>query len=78
MTETFGEDIWINRELRKPALRKVAALLEIVTSFLSQIERNEREAIKEMLSVPANTLEYPERKAEIYFIKSQIQENLAA
>lgn len=74
MTETFGEYIRKLREQRKLPLRKVAAALDIDTSILSKIERNEREAIKEMLPVLASTLEYPEKNIEIYFIKSQIQE----
>ena len=74
MTETFGEYIRRLREQRKLPLRKVAAALDIDTSILSKIERNEREAIKEMLPVLANTLDFSERELEIYFIKSQIQE----
>jgi len=78
MTETFGEYIRKLRVQQKLPLRKIAAALDIDTSILSKIERNEREAAKEMLPILASTLEYPEKDLEIYFIKSQIQEKFGA
>lgn len=74
MNETFGEYIRNLREKRKLPLRKVAAALDIDTSILSKIERNEREAIKEMIPILADSLEYPEKEIEITFIKTQIIE----
>ena len=74
MNETFGEYIRSLREKKKLPLRKVAAALDIDTSILSKIERNEREAIKEMIPILADSLEHPEKEIEITFIKTQIME----
>ncbi|MFW6248469.1 MAG: helix-turn-helix domain-containing protein [Bacteroidota bacterium] len=74
MNETFGEYIRKLREKKKLPLRKVAAALDIDTSILSKIERNEREAVKDMIPILADSLEYPEKEIEIIFIKTQIIE----
>lgn len=74
MNDTFGEYIRSLREKKKLPLRKVAAALDIDTSILSKIERNEREPAKEMIPVLAKSLEHPEKEIEITFIKTQIIE----
>ena len=74
MNETFGEYIRNLREKKKLPLRKVAAALDIDTSILSKIERNEREPAKVMIPVLADILEHPEKNIEITFIKTQIIE----
>ncbi len=48
-TLSTGELIRQLRELEDLPLRKVAAQLDIDTSFLSKIERNERRATKEQI-----------------------------
>lgn len=53
-------------------LRKVAAELDIDTSILSKIERNERAATKEMLPTLAKILEVQTKEMEIEFIKAFI------
>ena len=58
--KSFGEYIRRVREEKELPLRKVAAALDIDTSILSKIERNERVAIKEMIPILADTLERPE------------------
>ena len=47
--QTTGEIIRQLREERQLPLRKIAALLDIDTSFYSKIERNERKATKEQI-----------------------------
>ena len=70
--KTFGEYMRKSREDKGLPLRKVAAALDIDTSILSKIERNERRAITEMIPVLAETLEKPKKEIEIQFIKSAI------
>lgn len=48
-TKSIGELIRKLREQEELPLRKIAALLDIDTSFLSKIERNERRATKEQI-----------------------------
>lgn len=74
--KSFGEYIRRVREEKKLPLRKVAAALDIDTSILSKIERNERVATKEMISILAETLERPEKEIEIEFIQSVVESNL--
>lgn len=50
----------------------VAAELDIDTSILSKIERNERLATKEMLSILSNTLDVQEKKIQIEFIQLKV------
>ncbi len=68
----FGEYLRKAREDRKLPLRKVAAALDIDTSILSKIERNERRATTEMIPVLAETLVKSEKEIQIEFIKSII------
>jgi transcriptional regulator with XRE-family HTH domain len=74
--KSFGIYIRKIREERDLPLRKVAAALDIDTSILSKIERNERAATKEMIPILAEILERPEKEIEIEFIQSVIENNL--
>jgi transcriptional regulator with XRE-family HTH domain len=73
---SFGEYLRSRREQLGLPLRKVAAELDIDTSILSKIERNERVATKEMLPTLAKTLEVQEKEIEIEFIKAFILSDL--
>lgn len=66
--DSFGEYLRALRENKGLPLRKVAAALDIDTSILSKIERNEREANKEMLPIFARVLEKDLREMEVKFI----------
>ncbi len=72
----FGEYLRNRREQLGLPLRKVAAELDIDTSILSKIERNERVATKEMLPILAKTLEVQEKEIQIEFIQSTILSEL--
>lgn len=72
----FGEYLRNRREQLGLPLRKVAAELDIDTSILSKIERNERVATKEMLPTLARTLEVQEKEIQIEFIKSIVLSEL--
>ena len=73
---SFGEYLRNRREQLGLPLRKVAAELDIDTSILSKIERNERVATKEMLPTLAKTLEIQEKEMEIEFINAFILSDL--
>jgi transcriptional regulator with XRE-family HTH domain len=70
--DSFGEYLRELREAKGLPLRKVAAELDIDTSILSKIERNERMAITEMIPILANVLETSEKEMEIRFLKYMI------
>ncbi len=70
--KSFGEYLRKAREDKELPLRKVAAALDIDTSILSKIERNERRATIEMLPVLSETLDKTEKEIQIEFIKSMI------
>lgn len=70
--DSFGEYIRELREAKGLPLRKVAAELDIDTSILSKIERNERMASVEMLPILANVLETNVKEVEIRFIRFMI------
>ena len=72
----FGEYLRNRREQLGLPLRKVAAELDIDTSILSKIERNERVATKEMFPTLAKTLEVQEKEMQIEFIKSTVLSEL--
>lgn len=74
--KSFGEYIRKIREERDLPLRKVAAALDIDTSILSKIERNERTATKEMIPILSKILRRPEKEIEVEFIQSIIESNL--
>lgn len=73
---SFGEYLRSRREQMGLPLRKVAAELDIDTSILSKIERNERVATKEMLPTLAKTLDFQDKEIEIEFIKAFILSDL--
>ena len=73
---SFGEYLRDRREQLGLPLRKVAAELDIDTSILSKIERNERVATKEMLPTLAKTLEVQEKEIQIEFIQSTVLSEL--
>ena len=70
--KSFGEYIRKSREDKGLPLRKVAAALDIDTSILSKIERNERRATTEMIPILAESLEKSEKEIEMQFIQSAI------
>ncbi len=70
--KTFGEYIRKSREDIGLPLRKVAAALDIDTSILSKIERNERRATIEMIPIFAKSLKKTEKDIELQFIQSSI------
>lgn len=72
----FGGYIRKIREEKGLPLRKVAAALDIDTSILSKIERNERTATKEMIPILSETLDKPKKEIEIQFIKSLVESEL--
>jgi len=69
---SFGEYLRSRREQLGLPLRKVAAELDIDTSILSKIERNEREATKEMLPIFSKVLERDLKEVEVKFIRHSI------
>ncbi|HAS59744.1 MAG TPA: XRE family transcriptional regulator [Algoriphagus sp.] len=73
---SFGEYLRKRREELGLPLRKIAAELDIDTSILSKIERNERTASKEMISILASSLELEIKEVEVEFIKSTILSEL--
>lgn len=70
--DSFGEYLREQRENKGLPLRKVAAELDIDTSILSKIERNEREATNEMLSIFSKVLERDLKEVEVKFIVHSI------
>ena len=62
--ETFGEYIRKSREEPGLPLRKVAAALDIDTSILSKIERNERRATIKMIPILSEPLKKSEKEIE--------------
>jgi transcriptional regulator with XRE-family HTH domain len=70
--DSFGEYLREQRENKGLPLRKVAAELDIDTSILSKIERNEREATKEMLPIFSRVLERHLKEVEAKFIVHSI------
>ena len=69
---SFGEYLREKREKIGLPLRKVAAELDIDTSILSKIERNEREATNDMLPIFSKVLERDLKEVEIKFIVHSI------
>lgn len=74
--KSFGEYIRRIREERNLPLRKVAAALDIDTSILSKIERNERRASTEMIPILSETLNKTEKEIELQFIQSAVLTDL--
>lgn len=76
--DSFGEYIRELREAKGFPLRKVAAELDIDTSILSKIERNERTASIEMIPIFAGILETPEKNIQIEFLKYVIKKDFGS
>lgn len=70
--KSFGEYIRNIREEKGLPLRKVAAALDIDTSILSKIERNERRATIDMIPILADSLDKTEKEVELEFIQSAV------
>lgn len=70
--KTFGEFIKTKREELGIPQRKIAAQLDIDTSTLSKIERNERRATTLMLDVIATELSIKLETVEFEFLKDSI------
>jgi len=73
---SFGRYLRNKREQLGLPLRKVAAELDIDTSILSKIERNERLATKEMLPTLAKALKIQNKEIQIEFIQSIVLSEL--
>ena len=66
--DTFGGYLRELREAKGLPLRKVAAELDIDTSILSKIERNERKANVNMLPICARIFEQKEKDIQIKYL----------
>jgi len=69
---SFGEYIQNKRKQLKLPFNMVTAELDIVTSILSKIVRNELVARKEILPTFVKSIEVQENKIQIEFIKSTV------
>ena len=74
--KTFGAYLRKAREDKELPLRKVAAVLDIDTSILSKIERNERKANVEMIPLLSDILDIPIKELQIQFIRSVVMSEL--
>jgi len=74
--ESFGEYIRMLREREGLPLRKVAAILDIDPSTLSKIERGERLANKEMLSVLADIFKEDEKMLSLILLSDKVAYDL--
>ena len=70
--KTFGEFIKTKREELGIPQRKIAAQLDIDTSTLSKIERNERRATTLMLDIISAELNIELETVEFEFLKDSI------
>jgi len=70
--KTFGDFIKIKREQLGIPQRKIAAQLDIDTSTLSKIERNERRVTSSMLNVFSKELDIKLEVVEFEFLKDSI------
>jgi len=75
MTNSFGAYLREMREQKGLPLRKVAAQLDIDTSILSKIERDERNATVEMLQIFSKVLERNEKEVQTKFLVFSIKQN---
>lgn len=69
---TFGQFIRTLRENANLPLRKVAAELDIDTSTLSKIEKNERSANEQIIERIANFFHIEKNKLKIYYLSDKI------
>lgn len=75
MTNSFGAYLREMREQKGLPLRKVAAQLDVDTSILSKIERDERNATIEMLPIFSKVLERNEKEVQTKFLEFSIKKN---
>jgi len=75
MTNSFGAYLREMREQKGLPLRKIAAQLDVDTSILSKIERDERNATIEMLPIFSKVLERNEKEVQIKFLEFSITKN---
>ena len=72
LVQTTGEIIRKLREEKAMPLRKIAALLDIDTSFFSKIERNERKATKEQIHKLEEIFEVENNTLMILYLSEKI------
>lgn len=72
ITQTTGDIIRQLREERQLPLRKIAALLDIDTSYYSKIERNEKKATKEQIQKLESIFEVEKNSLMIPFLSEKI------
>ncbi len=70
--DSFGKYLRDLREAKGMPLRKVAAELDVDTSILSKIERNERSSTVDMLPVFAKVLGKEEKEIQIKYLQYTI------
>jgi transcriptional regulator with XRE-family HTH domain len=69
---SFGEQIRTLREEKELPLRKVAAFLDIDTSLLGKIERNERQPSRELIKQIALFFKIDQKSLIRQFVSDQI------
>jgi len=70
----FGENIRLLREKKGLLQRQIASYLEIDSPMLSKIERGERHAKKEQISVLANLFDVPEDELHSLWLADKVYE----
>ncbi|MGL5889052.1 MAG: helix-turn-helix domain-containing protein [Bacteroidia bacterium] len=71
-TISFGEYIRQLRESRNLPLRKIAAELDIDTSTLSKIEKNERNANEQIIEKLAEIFSIDKAKLKVHYLSDKI------
>lgn len=69
---TFGELLRSLREETGQTLKTVAEQIEIDTSFLAKIERNERQPTKQIIKEIAKYFKVQEKELQSHFLSDQI------
>ncbi len=75
--QSIGDTLRKLREDKQLPLRKVAAMLDIDTSLLSKIERNERRANKEQIVALAKIYEVKESPLLIEYFSDKVAYDIA-
>lgn len=68
----FGEQIRVWRVEKDMPIRKLAALLDIDTSTLSKIERNERPVSLSMIPIVASVFNKDFEKLQVMYLSSKL------
>lgn len=71
-TESFGEHLRALREESGQSLKSVAEQIDIDTSLLAKIERNERQPTKQMIKQVAEFFKVNEKDLQNTFLSDQI------